>query len=407
MAARRGWGAVVARLGRRTSRYLVLTSLLGLFLPLLATFPARAGAAVANSVIAFGDAGALGSPGSLNQPIVGMASTPDGKGYWLVASDGGIFNFGDAPFLGSGATAGAGSPFVAVTSTPTGQGYWLTRAGLSVAPANLRPLVSPALAGEGQWIPAGRQVAGSSPVYITSLRADAATPPTAIASINQASLRTVIYAGSDQPPGAFSATTEIDPTLRAQLVAAFNGGFLFTDSPGGFYEDGNAAVPLVAGDASLVVFADGSATVGQWGRDVSLSPSAGTPPVTEVMQNLPLLVDGGVPVANVGNVSAWGVTLGAVTNTWRSGIGIDASGRLIYAAGPGLDPAGLARVLAAAGCVRAMELDVNPMWPHFATFTGGPDPGSVVGTNLLGGMYFGPDHYFSPDARNFVAIFAR
>ena len=37
----------------------------------------------------------------LNDPIVGMAATPDGKGYWLVASDGGIFTFGDAPFYGS------------------------------------------------------------------------------------------------------------------------------------------------------------------------------------------------------------------------------------------------------------------------------------------------------------------
>jgi hypothetical protein len=32
---------------------------------------------------------------------VGMASTPDGAGYWLVAKDGGIFSFGDAPFAGS------------------------------------------------------------------------------------------------------------------------------------------------------------------------------------------------------------------------------------------------------------------------------------------------------------------
>ena len=50
-----------------------------------------------------------GTPGStgrwaatpLNQPVVGMASTPDGQGYWLVASDGGIFAFGDAGFYGS------------------------------------------------------------------------------------------------------------------------------------------------------------------------------------------------------------------------------------------------------------------------------------------------------------------
>jgi hypothetical protein len=37
----------------------------------------------------------------LNKPIVAIASTPDGLGYWMFASDGGLFNFGDAQFLGS------------------------------------------------------------------------------------------------------------------------------------------------------------------------------------------------------------------------------------------------------------------------------------------------------------------
>jgi hypothetical protein len=37
----------------------------------------------------------------LNQPIVGMAATDDGGGYWFVAADGGVFAFGDAPFSGS------------------------------------------------------------------------------------------------------------------------------------------------------------------------------------------------------------------------------------------------------------------------------------------------------------------
>src|SRR5687768_6830267 len=48
----------------------------------------------------FGDAGFFGSTGAipLNRPIVGMAATPTGRGYWLVASDGGIFDFGDADF---------------------------------------------------------------------------------------------------------------------------------------------------------------------------------------------------------------------------------------------------------------------------------------------------------------------
>ena len=42
---------------------------------------------------------------NLDAPIVGMAATPDGGGYWLVASDGGVFSFGNAAFHGStGAT---------------------------------------------------------------------------------------------------------------------------------------------------------------------------------------------------------------------------------------------------------------------------------------------------------------
>ena len=48
---------------------------------------------------ASGDQGEIS--GALVQPIVGMAATPDGHGYWLVASDGGIFTFGDATFYGS------------------------------------------------------------------------------------------------------------------------------------------------------------------------------------------------------------------------------------------------------------------------------------------------------------------
>ena len=43
----------------------------------------------------------LGRGLTLNAPIVGMAATPDGGGYWLVAADGGIFSYGDARFYGS------------------------------------------------------------------------------------------------------------------------------------------------------------------------------------------------------------------------------------------------------------------------------------------------------------------
>ena len=51
-------------------------------------------------VFNFGDAAFYGSMGGqhLNPPVVGIATTPDGQGYWLVASDGGVFSFGDAEF---------------------------------------------------------------------------------------------------------------------------------------------------------------------------------------------------------------------------------------------------------------------------------------------------------------------
>jgi hypothetical protein len=59
-------------------------------------------------IFSYGDAAFEGSTGGivLNQPIVGIAATRDGGGYWLIAADGGLFNFGDALFSGSAAPLG-------------------------------------------------------------------------------------------------------------------------------------------------------------------------------------------------------------------------------------------------------------------------------------------------------------
>ncbi len=78
-------------------------------------------------VFTFGDAGFHGALGGthLNQPIVGMAATPDGGGYWLVASDGGVFTGGDATFYGSLGGTHLNKPIVGMAATPDGGGYWL------------------------------------------------------------------------------------------------------------------------------------------------------------------------------------------------------------------------------------------------------------------------------------------
>ena len=68
----------------------------------------------------------LGSMGGthLARPVVGIAATPDDDGYWEVASDGGIFSFGDADYFGSMGGQPLNAPVVGMARTPDGQGYW-------------------------------------------------------------------------------------------------------------------------------------------------------------------------------------------------------------------------------------------------------------------------------------------
>ncbi len=81
-------------------------------------------------IFSFGDAPFLGSMGSqaLNKPMVGMATTKAGRGYWMFAGDGGIFAFGDAPFLGSLGAQKLNAPIVAMARTSSGNGYWMVGA---------------------------------------------------------------------------------------------------------------------------------------------------------------------------------------------------------------------------------------------------------------------------------------
>ena len=78
-------------------------------------------------IFSFGNAGYHGSMGAkhLNAPVVGMAATPNGEGYWLVASDGGIFSFGNAGYHGSMGAKHLNAPVVGMAATPNGEGYWL------------------------------------------------------------------------------------------------------------------------------------------------------------------------------------------------------------------------------------------------------------------------------------------
>src|SRR6185437_2715321 len=94
----------------------------------LIAYGAGMASAATPGVSAFGNATPFGAPAQINQPMVGMASTPDGNGYWLVAADGGVFTFGDAGFFGSAGNIALNQPIVGMASPPDGNGYWLVAA---------------------------------------------------------------------------------------------------------------------------------------------------------------------------------------------------------------------------------------------------------------------------------------
>jgi hypothetical protein len=217
-------------------------------------------------------------------------------------------------------------------------------------------------------------------------------PGAGVVRIDVRVTKVVQFAGSGEPAGTWPNQGAIGTSTPLALAAAFNAGFHTYESGGGWYDHGVTAVPLRTGAASLAIMADGSATVGMFGRDFSL-----TPDVVSIRQNLNLLVDGG---ADISSQSGWGATLGNVLFTWRSGLGVDAAGNLLWAGGASLSPSGLAQALIQAGAVRAMETDINPMWVSFSYYSN-----PTTGTDLLPGMYFGPDHWLYGSARDFFAVF--
>jgi hypothetical protein len=277
-------------------------------------------------------------------------------------------------------------------------------------PAAIPPPVSPAIPGEGQWSPAGRLVGGVPAIYVTTLRPDPVHTSYVVGAawMDTKLLRATLYSGSQIPGGGpYLHSAPVSPTAANTLVAAFNAGFLMSSANGGYYTDGRSVLPLRTGAASFVVYANGTATVGSWGTDETM-----TPEVVAVRQNLELLVDNGQPVPglNAADTTQWGETLGNAVYVWRSGVGITADGALVYVAGPGLSITDLADLLARAGAVRAMELDINTDWVHFASYTPSTPTGAATpanGADLLPTMVGTPARYFeSWWARDFITMSA-
>ncbi|NMI01665.1 hypothetical protein [Pseudonocardia acidicola] len=285
-------------------------------------------------------------------------------------------------------------------------------AALPAGSAGPRPLPLlagvPALPGEGMWTAGPRQVGGLPGLYTGYFRPDPRYPSLVVGAawMDQALLSTRLIAGTREPGGAgWPSGSQVPTALRSILAATFNSGFRLTDAQGGYYAHHRTAVPLRDGAASLVVDNNGVVSIGQWGRDLAMGPT-----VAAVRQNLALLVDHGrvLPGPGYPATDAWGSIRNQVQYTWRSGLGTDAAGHLIYVAGDQLNLTGLAHAMVAAGITRGMQLDIHPGMVDFTSY--GPGPGRSFGlapTKLLPAMPGSVDRYLTPDQRDFLAVTVR
>jgi len=285
------------------------------------------------------------------------------------------------------------------------------RPGSGAGMAPPAPLRSPAgkpLPGEGQWRGLYR-VHHEAAIYATYLRPDKVHTSfvTGIVSMNPRLLRFQLRPGTEDPgPGSYGgAQPVIAAGSRRNLAATFNSGFKIAQSGGGFYLNGTRRGSLRAGVATLVYYRDGTLAIGVWGRHgLRMSPA-----VAGVRQNLRPIVSGGhVPATVDQNVeSSWGATLGGGYYVWRSGIGVTRGGRIIFAYGPALDVRTLAGLLRRAGCVTAMQLDINPEWTNFMYYRPGRHPDNPQPTAVLPGQMEPAGRYYSDSGRDFTAVYAR
>jgi hypothetical protein len=241
-------------------------------------------------------------------------------------------------------------------------------------------------------------------VLVSTFRSDPAEYPRLVAGlawIDPHRTRITLYPGREQPSVELPSRgpMEVPPARRGGLLATFNSAFKLEDSKGGFAYRGHTYAPMRNGQATFVEREGGSVNIESW--------SAGATAPADVVfarQNLPLIVTGGKPSPLLNDSAEWGATLGNAVQVWRSGIGIDRHGDLIYAQANYQTVGSLARILIHAGAIRAMELDINSYWVSFNSYGA---PGGREPTKLLAETERPANRYLEPDDRDFFAVFER
>ena len=272
----------------------------------------------------------------------------------------------------------------------------------STWPPPIAPVFANPLPGEGVWHPTGPPVDGGQPVLVTTFRSERDFPQIVayVAWFDHTRTQLAYYPGRYEPPSAPVRGPMMVPyDQRSRLLATFNAGFIYTDGLNGSSINGRQYEPLKDGNATLIGYTDGRVDIQTW----TGGPNAG-PGIAFARQSLPLIVRDGKLSPALNNSTQWGFTLGNAVRVWRTGVGIDARGNLIFAAADDQTVETLARILQRAGAVRAMQFDINPEWPTLITYTHqhGLQPVKVVPN-----VQQAATRYLVPDDRDFFAVYRR
>ncbi len=270
-------------------------------------------------------------------------------------------------------------------------------------PPNIKPVFAHPLPGEGIWKPSGPPLKGGPPVLVTTFRTETDYPQIVayVAWFDHTRTATAYYPGRYEPPHAnLRGPTEVPFGQRYRLLATFNSGFIYSDGLNGDALDGVTNEPLTKGLATVVAYKSGAVNIVSW--------NGGTSPgrnVAFARQSLPLIIDHGKLNPKLSLGTEWGYTLGNAVRVWRTGLGIDKRGNLIYVAADYQTVITLAQILKRAGAVRAMELDINPEWYTLITYR--HSHGQLVPTEVAPNYQQPPTRYLVPDDRDFFAIYRR
>jgi hypothetical protein len=269
-------------------------------------------------------------------------------------------------------------------------------------PSRVEPLIHPALPGEGVWKPASAVAGRRPPVLLTTFRSDPEYPQfvAGVAWIDSGRTHLVYVPGLAEPPELEDrGPAEVPPAKRGRIAATFNGGFPLETSNAGLIYHGEVLAPMVDGIATLVEYRDGRIDIRPWQNGERINPK-----IVFAKQNLPPIVDEGKLNPNLSDGPEWGATVNNAIRVWRSGLGIDRRGNLLYAAANYQTVESLAKVLQRAGAVRALELDINEDWTSFISYR---YPGAKDPSNLLPEMFRPDTRYLEPDERDFFAVYVK